>query len=64
MTDIKNDYRILKDYHHFKNEDARMVLPNACFTEFYITMNARSLIEMSHLRMCSRAQAEIRSYLE
>lgn len=59
MTDIKNDYRILKDYHHFKNEDARMVLPNACFTEFYITMNARSLIEMSHLRMCSRAQAEI-----
>lgn len=41
-------------------EDARAVLPNACCTEFYITMNARALIEMSHLRLCSRAQKEIR----
>lgn len=41
-------------------EDARMVLPNACMTELYITMNARALIEASHLRMCNRAQEEIR----
>ena len=41
-------------------EDARAVLPNACCTELYLTANARALIEMSHLRMCSRAQREIR----
>lgn len=43
-----------------KPEDARMILPNACCTELYLTANARSLIEMSHLRLCSRAQREIR----
>lgn len=42
------------------NEDARAVLPNACCTELYMTCNARALIEMSHLRLCSRAQLEIR----
>ena len=61
MSNIKNDYRILKEYHGAKNEDARAVLPNATCTEFYVTMNARSLIEMSRLRLCSRAQSEIRS---
>lgn len=60
MSDIDTDYQILKKYHNAKNEDARAVLPNACCTEFYITMNARALIEMSHLRLCSRAQKEIR----
>ena len=40
-------------------EDARMVLPNACCTELYITMNARALIQASHLRLCKRAQEEI-----
>ena len=61
MNNIANDYRILKEYHNAANEDARAVLPNACCTEFYVTINARSLIEMSHLRLCTRAQAEIRS---
>lgn len=42
-------------------EDARAVLPNACCTELYMTANARALIEMSHLRMCNRAQREIRN---
>lgn len=60
MSDIDTDYQTLKKYHNAKNEDARAVLPNACCTEFYITMNARALIEMSHLRLCSRAQKEIR----
>ena len=41
-------------------EDARMVLPNACCTELYMTANARTLIEISHLRLCNRAQKEIR----
>lgn len=60
MTDIANDYRILKEYHGAKNEDARAVLPNACHTELYLTVNARALIEMSRLRLCTRAQSEIR----
>ena len=47
-----------------KPEDARMVLPNACCTELYLTANARSLIEMSHLRLCTRAQREIRELFE
>lgn len=43
-----------------KKEDARCVLPNACCTELYMTANARALIEMSRLRLCNRAQSEIR----
>ena len=42
-------------------EDARAVLPNACCTELYMTANARAMIEMSHIRMCNRAQREIRN---
>lgn len=42
-------------------EDARMVLPNGAPTELYVSMNARALIEASHLRLCRRAQFEIRS---
>ena len=45
-------------------EDARMVLPNACCTELYMTMNARALIESSRQRLCSRAQWEIRQMFE
>lgn len=60
MSNIANDYKLLKNL-GAANEDARAVLPNACCTEFYVTINARSLIEMSHLRLCTRAQAEIRS---
>ena len=41
-------------------EDARMVLPNAMETELYLSANARALIEASHLRLCNRAQSEIR----
>lgn len=41
-------------------EDARMVLPNGCETELYLSANARALIEASHLRLCTRAQDEIR----
>ena len=61
MADIANNYRILKEYHNATNEDARAVLPNSCCTELYMTANARALIEMSHLRLCNRAQAEIRA---
>jgi thymidylate synthase (FAD) len=43
------------------NEDARFVLPNACETRMVVTMNARELRHFFALRMCERAQWEIRS---
>lgn len=59
---------IAKEYSNLLNsenpEDARAVLPNACCTELYMTANARALIEMSHLRLCNRAQDEIRKMFE
>lgn len=41
------------------NEDARMILPNACFTSILMTMNARAFIEASTKRVCNKAQWEI-----
>ena len=43
------------------NEDARFVLPNACETRFLMTMNVRELRHFFSLRMCNRAQWEIRA---
>ncbi len=43
------------------NEDARFVLPNACETRVLLTMNARELRHFFALRMCERAQWEIRA---
>lgn len=56
-------YQILV-HENVKPEDARMVLPNACCTELYLTMNARALIEASGKRLCTRAQAEIREMFQ
>ena len=42
------------------NEDARMVLPNACKSTILITMNGRAFIEAAEKRICNRAQWEIR----
>ena len=46
------------------NEDARFVLPNACETRVLLTMNVRELRHFFSLRMCNRAQWEIRSMAE
>lgn len=43
-----------------KPEDARMILPNASKTNIVVTINLRELIHVSNLRLCTRAQAEIR----
>ena len=43
------------------NEDARFVLPGACETRVLMTMNARELRHFFSLRMCERAQWEIRA---
>lgn len=42
------------------NEDARYVLPNACETKLFVTMNARELLHFFEERLCQRAQWEIR----
>ena len=41
-------------------EDARYILPNACCTNIVVTMNARELRHFLGLRLCARAQWEIR----
>lgn len=41
-------------------EDARYILPNAACTNVVMTMNARELIHVCSVRMCLRAQWEIR----
>lgn len=46
------------------NEDARFVLPGACETRMMLTMNVRELRHFFSLRMCSRAQWEIRALAE
>lgn len=46
------------------NELARIVLPVGIFTEFYWTVNARSLMNFLSLRTHETAQKEIRDYAE
>lgn len=55
---IRNSYNELLKF--VPKEDARFVLPNACTTQFVVTMNARSLLNFFELRCCNRAQWEIR----
>ncbi len=52
--------RRLKEAGAQGNEDARFVLPGACETRILLTMNARELRHFFSLRMCGRAQWEIR----
>lgn len=56
---VKSAYSKLLEYGMSK-ESARLLLPLGLHTEFYMTVNARELIEISHLRMCSRAEGEIK----
>ena len=46
------------------NEDARMVLPNACTTSLYLSCNLRELIHIANERLCTRAQWEIRELVQ
>ncbi len=44
-----------------KKEDARFVLPNACKTRLTMNANLRSLVNFFGLRLCKKAQWEIRN---
>lgn len=58
MDEIARAYEKLLQY--VPKEDARYVLPNACYTDIIVTLNARSFIEQAEKRLCNRAQWEIR----
>jgi thymidylate synthase (FAD) len=47
-----------------KPEDARMILPNATKTNIVMSVNLRELMHTSNLRLCSRAQLEIRKLFQ
>src|SRR5437879_13585021 len=44
-------------------EDARFVLPNAAPTNFQIMVNFAELLHIADLRLCTRAQWEIRQMI-
>ena len=43
-----------------KGEDARSILPNATVSSLVTSLNLRELIHLANLRLCTRAQLEIR----
>lgn len=43
-----------------KKEDARSILPNATASSIVASLNLRELIHLANLRLCTRAQLEIR----
>lgn len=45
-------------------EDGRDVLPNACHTSMFWSLNLRALIHLANLRLCTNAQHEIRSLVK
>lgn len=45
-------------------EDARSILPNAAASSLVASLNLRELIHLSNLRLCTRAQAEIRALVK
>ncbi len=56
---------ISKTYQEFieagiKSEDARAILPNAYASSLVMSLNLRELIHIANLRLCTRAQLEIR----
>lgn len=59
MYTITDIYRLLQEM-GIPNEDARMVLPNACETQIEVKMNLRSLMNFMNERLCTCAQWEIR----
>lgn len=47
-----------------KAEDARSVLPNAAASSMVASLNLRELIHLANLRLCTRAQLEIRMLIK
>lgn len=60
MGDIDSLYKMMLEA-GILAEDARFILPNACSTSLVMTFNIRSLINFCNLRLCAKAQWEIRA---
>ena len=59
METTSKFYREMVEF-GIKPEDARSILPNATSTSMIASLNLRELIHLCHLRLCTRAQDEIR----
>ena len=59
MEEISKTYLELTDA-GIPAEDARAVLPNATASSMVASLNLREMIHLANLRLCSRAQYEIR----
>ena len=60
IKQIEDSYTKLQEL-GIPNEDARMVLPNACYTTICVKMNLRTFMHFCNERLCSCAQWEIRN---
>ena len=60
MSGINFEIQNLIDKHNIPVEDATMLLPLAYSTKMVDKRNLRSLVDMSHQRMCTRAYWEYR----
>ena len=60
MKQLQALYDTLVSDYDIPAEDARYVLPNACETVLYITMDFRNFFHFLNERLCPRAQKEIR----
>ena len=60
MNECAGIYSEFQKEYNIPNEDARMVLPNACTTCIEVKMNLRALMNFMNERLCSCAQTEIR----
>lgn len=59
LMDELNDYYTKSVDSGVPKEQARMALPLSLYTELYMTVNARALIEISNKRLCQRSENEI-----
>jgi thymidylate synthase (FAD) len=65
---LESHYRDCMDLYEWQinqgvaKEQARIVLPLALYTEFYVTMNARSLMNFLSLRNADQAMMEMREF--
>lgn len=59
IHNIQANYKWLLDM-GVEAEDARYILPNACETTIFITMDFRNFFHFLNERLCTRAQKEIR----
>lgn len=63
MSEISDKYQEFIDA-GIPAEDARAVLPNATSTSMVASLNLREMIHLANLRLCTRAQSEIRTLVK